>query len=63
MDPVIRQFFEANAVSFQVVESQNGDGARGDYGGRIMGVVRPLLKWTTEYSASKGTDKETRFGR
>jgi lipopolysaccharide transport system ATP-binding protein len=63
IDPVIRQFFEANAVSFQVVESQNGDGARGEYGGRIMGVVRPLLKWTTEYSGSRGTNGEMDFGR
>jgi lipopolysaccharide transport system ATP-binding protein len=51
IDPVMRQFFEPNVVSFQVVESQNGDGARGDHGGRITGVVRPLLEWTTEYSA------------
>ena len=53
IDPVIRQFFEPNVVSFQVVESQNGDGARGDYGGRITGVVRPLLEWTTEYNARR----------
>jgi lipopolysaccharide transport system ATP-binding protein len=58
IDPGIRQFFEANAVSFQVIESQNGDGARGDYGGRITGVVRPLLKWTTEYGANNVTAKQ-----
>ena len=53
IDPAIRQFFEPNVVSFQVVESQNGDGARGDYGGRITGVVRPLLKWATEHTNNK----------
>jgi lipopolysaccharide transport system ATP-binding protein len=48
IDPRIRQFFEPNTVSFQVIEPQNADGARGDYSGHITGVVRPLLKWTTE---------------
>jgi len=47
IDPAIRQFFEPYAVSFQVIEAQHGDGARSDYMGRITGVVRPLLEWTT----------------
>jgi lipopolysaccharide transport system ATP-binding protein len=49
IDPRIRQFFEGDAVSFQIVEPQNADGARGDSGGHIRGVVRPLLTWTTEH--------------
>jgi lipopolysaccharide transport system ATP-binding protein len=36
-----------NAVAFQVVDSQQGDSARGDYIGPIPGVVRPLLGWAT----------------
>jgi len=48
VDPAIRQFFEPNTVSFQVIEPQHADGARGDYSGHITGVVRPLLKWTTQ---------------
>jgi lipopolysaccharide transport system ATP-binding protein len=48
IDPRVRQFFVSNAVSFQIVELQNADGARGDSSSHIRGVVRPLLKWTTE---------------
>ncbi|MGE3818184.1 MAG: ABC transporter ATP-binding protein [Isosphaeraceae bacterium] len=40
-------FFERDAVAFQVVDSTDGDSARGDYAGRVPGVVRPLLRWTT----------------
>lgn len=38
---------EANAVAFQVIDSQEGDTARGDYIGPMPGVVRPLLQWET----------------
>jgi lipopolysaccharide transport system ATP-binding protein len=48
VDPSIPQFFEPNILSFQTVETPNGDGARGDFRGHINGVVRPLLRWTTE---------------
>jgi len=41
-------FFEFDAVAFQVVDSLDGDSARGDFGGSIPGVVRPLLKWTNQ---------------
>jgi lipopolysaccharide transport system ATP-binding protein len=37
----------AGVVAFQVIDSQQGDSARGDYIGPIPGVVRPLLDWTT----------------
>jgi lipopolysaccharide transport system ATP-binding protein len=39
---------ERNVVAFQVVDSQAGDSARGDYLGPMPGVVRPLLHWTTD---------------
>ncbi|MFN2491451.1 MAG: polysaccharide ABC transporter ATP-binding protein [Pyrinomonadaceae bacterium] len=39
---------ERNAVAFQVIDSPSSDSARGDYIGPMPGVVRPLLKWTTE---------------
>ena len=48
-DSVIVQFEVRDAVAFQVVDSLDGDSARGDLGGQLHGVVRPLLKWTTEY--------------
>jgi lipopolysaccharide transport system ATP-binding protein len=48
LDPVMIHFFERDAVAFQVVDSLDGDSARGDYGGTVPGVVRPLLQWTSE---------------
>jgi lipopolysaccharide transport system ATP-binding protein len=38
-----------NALSFQVVDTLDGDSARGDYGKDFPGIIRPLLKWTTNY--------------
>jgi lipopolysaccharide transport system ATP-binding protein len=49
MDPVTVHFCEPDAVAFQVVDSCDGDSARGDLGGQIPGVVRPLLEWTTRF--------------
>jgi lipopolysaccharide transport system ATP-binding protein len=40
---------EPNVVTFQVVESEEGDSARGDYVGAVPGVVRPLLPWQTDF--------------
>jgi lipopolysaccharide transport system ATP-binding protein len=48
MDPIIVQFHETNAVAFQVIDSFEGDSARGDWPGKFRGVVRPMLKWTTQ---------------
>jgi lipopolysaccharide transport system ATP-binding protein len=47
LDPVIVHFFERDAVAFQIIDSLDGDSARGDYAGPMPGVVRPLLRWTT----------------
>jgi lipopolysaccharide transport system ATP-binding protein len=50
IEPIITHFQERDAVAFQVVDSHDGDSARGDWVGDMKGVVRPLLKWTTQYS-------------
>lgn len=42
-------FNESNSVAFMVVDNQDGNSARGDYTRNIPGIVRPLLKWSTEY--------------
>jgi len=47
LQPPAFQFYEADAVAFHVIDSLDGDSARGDYGGRITGIVRPRLTWTT----------------
>ena len=37
-----------NAVSFHVYDPGEGDSARGLFAGRMRGVLRPVLEWTTE---------------
>ena len=45
LEPNIHQFTKRQAVAFQVVDTLEGDTARGDWAGRMRGVVRPLLQW------------------
>lgn len=47
MDPVALHFYERDAVAFQIIDSMDGDSARGEYAGPMPGVVRPLLQWST----------------
>jgi lipopolysaccharide transport system ATP-binding protein len=41
-------FTERDAVTFNVIDSPEGDAARGDFAGPMPGVVRPVLEWKTE---------------
>jgi lipopolysaccharide transport system ATP-binding protein len=52
MDPVRVHFFERDIVAFQIVDSLDGNSARGDYAGPMPGIVRPLLNWTSQYRPS-----------
>jgi len=47
--PEILQFHEPEAVGFHVVDSLDGNSARGDYTAAMPGVVRPLLEWSTQF--------------
>ncbi len=47
-DPVVVHAAENDVVAFHVVDSLDGDAARGDYAGPMPGLVRPLLRWETE---------------
>ena len=49
LDPIIVHFFEREAVAFQVVDAIESDSVRGSYAGDIPGVIRPMLKWETEF--------------
>lgn len=49
MNPVIVHVHERDAIAFQVVDNLFGDSARGEFAGNIPGLVRPLLKWETQY--------------
>ena len=47
-------FYESEAVAFQVVDTMDGNSARGDFSGHMTGAIRPLLKWETEFSSGEG---------
>jgi lipopolysaccharide transport system ATP-binding protein len=41
-------FNAVDSVSFDVFDPMTGDTARGDFAGRMEGVVRPVVQWRTE---------------
>ncbi len=45
------EYHEKDVVAFQVLDSLDGDSARGDFIGELRGAVRPMLDWSTEWSA------------
>ncbi len=47
LDPHVKQIAERQIVAFTVVDTCEGDSARVDFAGRLKGVVRPLLDWST----------------
>ncbi len=49
-NPTVKRLGVSDAVAFHVVDSMDGCGARMDSAGNIPGVVRPLLKWETQFS-------------
>jgi homopolymeric O-antigen transport system ATP-binding protein len=53
LDPFIGHFRERDAIAFQVVDSLDGDSARGDWVGEMGGAVRPLLQWSTDREAPR----------
>jgi lipopolysaccharide transport system ATP-binding protein len=55
-EPMIRHFNVREAIAFQVIDSLDGDSARGDWAGGLGGVVRPMLKWETQFIPSGGQE-------
>lgn len=51
--PMEVHLVERDVVTFNVVDSIEGDSARGDYTGLIPGVVRPILEWETKFKKSE----------
>jgi len=49
--PRLFQFWEAEALAFRVIDTLDGDSARGDFAGQIEGVVRPRLQWRTDFAS------------
>jgi lipopolysaccharide transport system ATP-binding protein len=48
--PLSIRINEPSVVTFQVIDTLEGDSARGDYTGPMPGVIRPLLNWTTTFT-------------
>jgi lipopolysaccharide transport system ATP-binding protein len=59
LNPNTVVFKAENAVSFNIIDSLEGNSARGDYFNRMPGVVRPLLHWETKYTPA-GYSAESR---
>ena len=55
--PTLFQFKAPDAVSFNIVDAQEGDSARGDWTRHMAGAFRPLLKWETNFLASDEVDR------
>jgi lipopolysaccharide transport system ATP-binding protein len=53
VDPVFVHASEQEAVAFQVVDSMDGDSARGGFAGVMPGVIRPLLRWENKFSGDE----------
>jgi lipopolysaccharide transport system ATP-binding protein len=61
--PLTRHFGERQAVAFHVVDSMEGDSARGDWGGDWSGAVRPLLDWSTRRESAHPVEAAATGGR
>lgn len=51
LEPLTIRVFQPDVVSFQIVDSLEGETARGDYAGHYPGIVRPLLPWAMRPAA------------
>ena len=47
--PMVQHYHERHAVAFHVIDSPDGDTARGEYSGAWPGVIRPMLEWRTRF--------------
>jgi lipopolysaccharide transport system ATP-binding protein len=43
------EYHEKEVVAFQVVDTLDGDSARGDFVGQLRGAIRPKLEWKTAW--------------
>ncbi|MEO6203082.1 MAG: ABC transporter ATP-binding protein, partial [Nitrospirales bacterium] len=59
-NPSIKRVGVNDAVAFHVIDSMDGNGARGDSTGNIPGVVRPLLKWETLFTPKEAQVEKIR---
>lgn len=57
LEPTLGQFNERDVVTFQVIDSLDGDSARGDWGGNLGGVIRPMIDWDTHFHPKSDIEK------
>jgi lipopolysaccharide transport system ATP-binding protein len=57
LEPFTLQFLAHRAVAIRVVDTFNGESARGDYAGAMKGTVRPFLPWMTQFRPHHDTDE------
>ena len=58
-NPTVKRLRVNDAVAFHVIDSMDGNGARADSTGNIPGVVRPLLKWETQFNPKEACVEKT----
>jgi lipopolysaccharide transport system ATP-binding protein len=55
LEPERIHFFERDIVALQIIDSLDGNSARGDYAGPMPGIVRPLLNWTSQFTPANSS--------
>ncbi|MBI2487677.1 MAG: ABC transporter ATP-binding protein [Deltaproteobacteria bacterium] len=58
IDPIIFQFYEYDAIAFHVNDSLESDSSRGDFTGDMGGILRPMLKWSTQFNGDEYSTKQ-----
>jgi lipopolysaccharide transport system ATP-binding protein len=53
IEPIRIEVHEKSVVAFQVVDRLTGETARGDLANILVGVVRPMLEWTTQFAPAE----------
>ena len=51
------RFKQRDAIVFHVVDTIDGDSARGDWVGRMRGAVRPMLTWETKFEPEQSVNE------
>ena len=55
LNPQVKRFRVSDAVAIHVIDSMDSNGARVGFGGNMPGVIRPLLKWETQFSPNENS--------
>lgn len=53
LEPMHMHFRVKDAIAFQLIDTVEGDSARGDFIGDLDGAIRPLLEWNTSFETGE----------